>query len=191
MAAGTQDKGTPWSPDALLEIQRRNIDAITNAGQIVADGMRLAAERQASMMQEAMNEFWGEAGQAAAAGRPPTAQLEHVRGAFEKSMARMQELSELLLKVQGDVLAVLNACTAANMQALTRLGAPAFGAAYGQSTETVEQARRQAAAAVDELKKRMSDLERATKEAAQASAASTEEPSARRSGGSGGRGDKS
>jgi hypothetical protein len=50
----------PFDPQALLEAQRRNLDAFTNAGQIVADGMRTYAERQVAMVQESMQTLWSE-----------------------------------------------------------------------------------------------------------------------------------
>ena len=58
MAADKSSKHSMFNPEALLEAQRRNFAAFTNAGNIVADGMRSYAERQVAMMQESMSHLW-------------------------------------------------------------------------------------------------------------------------------------
>jgi Sec-independent protein translocase protein TatA len=88
-----------------------------------------------------------------------------MRASFEKVKGQMQELSGLLIKVQSEALSVLNACAAANMEALKGLG-PDAAAMHKTASDAVEQASAQAAAAVGELKKRMNDLEEATRAAA-------------------------
>jgi hypothetical protein len=48
-----------FDPKALLAGQRRNVEAFTSAGKIVAEGMRTYAERQVGLMQDAMRDLWG------------------------------------------------------------------------------------------------------------------------------------
>ena len=48
-----------FDPEALLAAQRRNVEALTNAGKIVADGMCAYAQSQVGMMQGAMHDLWG------------------------------------------------------------------------------------------------------------------------------------
>ena len=60
MAESTSKTPSPFDPEALLAAQRRNVEAFTSAGKIVAEGMRTYAERQVSLMQEAMRDLWGE-----------------------------------------------------------------------------------------------------------------------------------
>ena len=48
-----------FDPEALLAAQRRNVEAFTSAGKIVADGMRSYAQSQVGMMQGAMRNLWG------------------------------------------------------------------------------------------------------------------------------------
>jgi len=120
MAAGNKTPN-PFDPEALLEAQRRNIAAFTNAGQIVADGMRTYAERHVAMVQEAMRNLWGEL--EAVARKPqaapaPTEQFERMRSAFERVASQVQELGHLLLKVQGEAVSVLNECATKNMESL-------------------------------------------------------------------------
>ena len=54
MAESTSKTPSPFDPEALLAAQRRNVEALTSAGKIVADGMRTYAERQVSLMQDGM-----------------------------------------------------------------------------------------------------------------------------------------
>ena len=92
-----------FDPEALLAAQRRNVEAFTNAGKIVADGMRTYAERQVSLVQDAMRDLWGAiqtGGRAPATAADPAGQLARMRAAFDRVLAQVQEVSQLLLKVQ-------------------------------------------------------------------------------------------
>jgi hypothetical protein len=188
MAAEKSTKTSPFDPQALLEAQRRNFDAFTNASQIVADGMRTYAERHVSMVQEAMSGLWNElqaSTRKPAASTAPTEQLDRMRVAFEKVMAQVQELSNLLLKVQSEAIAVLNECAAKNFQSLGG-AAPEFAELQNRAKQAFEAATQQTMAVIDEMKKRMASLEAETRSAAQTSsqtvaAASTGDSTAKKS----------
>ena len=152
--------------DALLAVQRRNCDAFRSAGQIVAEGMRTCAARQAALMQQAMLDLWGEL---QTAGPTPTAngpsdQPARMRAAFDKVLAQVQELTQLLFKVQSEAMAVLNTCASANMEALGGM-APDLVGLNKTATEAMQTASRQVSAVVDELRKRMADLQAETQQA--------------------------
>lgn len=171
MAAEKSTKTNPFDPQALLEAQRRNFDAFTNASQIVADGMRTYAERHVSMVQEAMSGLWNElqaSTRKPAAATAPTEQLDRMRAAFERVMAQVQELSNLLLKVQSEAIGVLNECAAKNFQTLGG-AAPEFAELQNRAKQAFEAATQQTMAVIDEMKKRMASLEAETRSAAQAS----------------------
>ncbi|MFO1036372.1 MAG: phasin family protein [Geminicoccaceae bacterium] len=160
-----------FQPEALMEAQRRNMEAFTSAGRIVADGLRTAGERQIAHMQDAMRDLWGEM-QLGATAKPaqPHEQMERMRGAFERVMSQVQELSGLLLKVQQEAMKVLNSAANANMKAF---GAempemPDLLALQKTASEAVQAATRQTASAVEEMRRRMTDLELETKKAAAA-----------------------
>lgn len=162
------NKPNPFDPQAMLEVQRRNFDAFRNAGQIVADGMRTYAERQIAMMQEAMRGLWTEMQSTArrpAAAAEPTEQLERMRAAFERVMDQVQELSNLLLKVQSEAIQVLNECAAKNLESLGQ-SAPEFTELQTRAKEAFEAASKQTTAVVDEMKKRMATLEEETRQVA-------------------------
>ncbi|HEX6016053.1 MAG TPA: phasin family protein, partial [Geminicoccaceae bacterium] len=170
VAADKPRKPNLFDPEALVEAQRRNFDALTNAGQILADGMRTYAERQVTMVQEAMGHLWGELQASAskpsrAAATTPAEQMERMRAAFAKVVAQVQELGNLLLKVQSEAVAVLNECAAKNLEALGGK-APELAGLQRKAKDAFETASRQTSAAIDEMKRRMATLEEETRKAA-------------------------
>jgi Phasin protein len=169
VAADKPTKPSLFDPGALLEAQRRNFDAFTNAGQILADGMRAYAERQVAMVQEATSHLWGELQAAAskpqAAAATPAEQMERMRGAVARVVAQVQELGNLLLKVQGEAMGVLNECAAKNLEAMGGK-APELAALQQRAKDAFETANKQTTAALDEMRKRMASLEAETRKAA-------------------------
>src|SRR3712207_8110961 len=97
MAESTSKTPGTFDPEALLAAQRRNIEAFTDAGKIIADGMRRYAEGQVGLMQEAMRDLWGaiQPGGGAPAVTDPSDQLARMRAAFERVLAQVQELTQL------------------------------------------------------------------------------------------------
>jgi rhamnose utilization protein RhaD (predicted bifunctional aldolase and dehydrogenase) len=155
-----------FDPEALLAVQRRNVESFTKAGRIVADGMRTCAEGQLGIMQETMRDLWSElqtVGRAPAAARPSD-QPARLRARFDKALAQVQELSQFLLKVQSESMAVLTACATANMEALGGM-APDLVGLNKTATEAMQTASRQVSAVVDELRKRMADLQAESQQA--------------------------
>jgi hypothetical protein len=169
VAADKPRKPSRFDPEALLEAQRRNFDAFTNAGQILADGMRAYAERQVTMVQEATSHLWGEfratASKPSQAAATPAEQVERMRAAFAKVVAQVQELGNLLLKAQSEAVGVLNECAAKNLETLGGK-APELAALQQKAKDAFESASRQTSAAIDEMKKRMASLEEETRKAA-------------------------
>ena len=171
MAADKSKKPSLFDPEALLEAQRRNFQALANAGNIVADGMRSYAERQVAMVRESMSHLWSElqsVGKRAPAA--PTDQLERMRDAFEKVVAQVQELGQHMLEVQSQAMAVLNECATKNLEVLGT-AAPELAALQQKAKNAFEQASKQTSAVIDEMKKRMASLEHETKSAAAAAVA--------------------
>jgi hypothetical protein len=168
MAESTSKTPSPFDPKALLAAQQRNVEALTSAGKIVAEGMRTYAERQVSLMQDGMRNLWGEIqtrGSATAAATP-TDQLARMRAAFDRVLAQVQELSQVLLKAQSDALAVLNEAAVANAQALGG-AAPNFAEMHKTVIEAMQNTSRQVTAAVEEMRQRMTDLQGETRQTGQ------------------------
>ena len=81
-----------------------------------------------------------------------------------KVLSQVQELSQGLLKAQSEAMAVLNDCAAANMKALGGM-APDFVAMQKAATEAMQAVSRQTAAAIEEMRKRMTALQEETRQA--------------------------
>lgn len=166
MAADKSKPTSLFDPEALVEAQKRNFQALANAGNIVADGMRSYAERQVSMVRESMGHLWSEL-QTVGKKTPaaPTDQLERMRTAFEKVVAQVQELGQHMLEVQSQAMSVLNECAAKNLEVLGTT-APELAALQQKAKSAFEHATQQTSAVIDEMKKRMASLEHETKAAA-------------------------
>jgi len=179
MAEDSSKTPSAFDPETLLAAQRRNVEAFTNAGKIVADGMRSYAHSQVGMMQGAMRDLWGaiqiggRASSAATTG--PSDQLARMRIAFDRVLAQIQEVSQLLLKVQSEAMAVLNDAAAANAQAMGGV-APNFAEMQKTVTEAMQNASRQVTAAIDEMRQRMTDLQEEARQAMGATSGSLADP---------------
>jgi DNA anti-recombination protein RmuC len=172
------ERKTPslFDPEAMMEAQRRNFQALANVGNIVADGMRSCAERQVAMVHESMGHLWSElqsVGKKAPAA--PADQLERMRSAFEKVVAQVQELGQHMLEVQSQAMAVLNECAAKNLEVLGTT-APELAALQQKAKSAFEHASRQTSAVIDEMKKHMATLEHETHTAAAAITPKAEAP---------------
>ena len=178
MAESTSKIPNPFDPEALLAAQQRNVEALTSAGKIVAEGMRTYAERQVSLMQDGMRNLWGEIQTKGSAAAPasPSDQLARMRAAFDRVLAQVQELSQVLLKAQSDALGVLNDAAVANAQALGGV-APNFAEMQKTVTEAMQNTSRQVTAAIEEMRQRMTDLQAETGQGmANQSSAGEEDP---------------
>ena len=156
MSENTPKPSATFDSEALVAVQRRNVEAFTSAGKIVADGMRTYADRQNSMMKDGLSTLWGEfqtGGRGLMAGEP-SEQQARVRAAFDKVLSQVQELSQGLLKAQSEAMAVLNDCAAANMKALGGM-TPDLAAMQKAAAEAMQAASRQVAATIEETRKRL------------------------------------
>ena len=156
MSENTPKPSATFDSEALVAVQRRNVEAFTSAGRIVAAGMRTYADRQASMMREGLHTLWSELqtdGRALMTGEP-SGQQARVRAAFDQVLGQVQELSQGLLKAQSEAMAVLNDCAAANMKALGGM-TPDLAAMQKSASEAMQAASRQVAATIEETRKRL------------------------------------
>ena len=97
-------------PEALWAAQRRNLEAVAEANQAAVEGIRAVAARQAEILQTSLKEAADAAHEIAAAdpGDKVAKQTELAKTAFEKAIANMQELSDLVTKAQGEALESIN-----------------------------------------------------------------------------------
>ena len=96
---------------AVLETQRKNIEAVTAANQVAVDGMQALSRRQAEIFQELMGEASSAANEVSKVEAGPDAaakQVEIMKTAFEHTLANMQELAELVAKSNNEAAQTIN-----------------------------------------------------------------------------------
>lgn len=114
--------------EALLASQRKNIEALTAANQKTLEGMQAVAQRQAEIMAQAMNEVSAAAQQVASAGDPQqmsAKQSELIRQAFEKALANMRELAEMVNKSNTEAFDIINKRVSESIEELKALASKA------------------------------------------------------------------
>jgi phasin family protein len=93
----------------LVETQRKNIEAMTQAQQLAVEGMRAVTQRQAEMLQQAFGDasaLWRDLLQPATPEERMARSADAAKQAFERSVAGVRELNELGAKAGGDVFSV-------------------------------------------------------------------------------------
>ncbi|HSD59610.1 MAG TPA: TIGR01841 family phasin [Burkholderiales bacterium] len=111
---------------ALVERQRKDIEALTEANRIAAEGIQALAKKEAEILQKTMQEVM------AAMSKAPTGdpmasaskQADLAQQAFGKALANMRELAEVASKSQSDAYAVISKRVQENIQELTALMQP-------------------------------------------------------------------
>lgn len=97
--------------EALLAAQRRNIEAVTAANQLAVEGVQAVLRRQAEILRVTVEETSSVISDILAAGSPEekvSKQAELVKTAFEKALAHLKELSEMIAKSNGEAADILN-----------------------------------------------------------------------------------
>ncbi|TVQ38539.1 MAG: phasin family protein [Geminicoccaceae bacterium] len=112
-------------PEALMATHRRNLEAMTSASQILADGMKTLAQRQAEIMQARMSAFGQKVESSVKAKEvaPVDGQIDEVKAAYEQMLADTKELVEIVAKAQTEALQVVNHCLLANFDDMKKLAA--------------------------------------------------------------------
>ena len=103
----------PGVPDveALMASQRRNFEAMTTANKVAMEGAQTIARRHMEIMQAAMADMSDSVKSLAAADTPQaraTKQADLLKAAYERAVANMKELSELMQRANGEAVSLLN-----------------------------------------------------------------------------------
>jgi phasin family protein len=104
----------PDMPDmaALAAAQRKNLDALSAANRVALEGAQAVARRHMEIMQSAMAELTQAMGGMTAAPADPkdtaARQIEALKTSYEKAVANMRELADLIQTSNGEALALLN-----------------------------------------------------------------------------------
>lgn len=104
--------------DAVLQSQRRNIEALTAANQLAVEGMQAVSRRQMEILQQTMQETSSMMQGLMAAGTPEEGvakQAELVKTAFEKALTNMKEMSEMIAKSNYEAADVISKRISANL----------------------------------------------------------------------------
>ncbi len=110
---------------AVMDAQRKNIEALTAANQAAVQGMQAVAQRQAEILSQTINEVSTIAQQLANASTNPqeltTKQAEIARKAFEQALANARELAEIVSKSNTEAFAIINKRVTESLQELKSL----------------------------------------------------------------------
>ncbi len=97
--------------DALIAAQRRNVEALTAANQIAADGVKSFTTRQTEIVRGVFDDDAKAVNALMGVSDPQTGavkQAELAKASFEKSVDNVRELAEIASKTQATTLDVLN-----------------------------------------------------------------------------------
>lgn len=103
----------PAMPDmeALAAAQRRNIEALSTANRVALEGAQAVARRHMEILQSSVAEMT-EAMKAFSSAEAPqekaAKQAELAKSTYEKAVANLQEIADLIQKSNSEALSVLN-----------------------------------------------------------------------------------
>ena len=104
----------PAMPDfqAFADAQKRNLEALTTANKLAMEGAQAVGRRNMEIMQQVMSEMTQAVQSMTALEGSPNAkaaqQAELMKAAYERAVANMQEIAELIQKSNGEAVNVLN-----------------------------------------------------------------------------------
>ena len=102
---------------ALVDRERKNIEALAKANRIAFEGWQRLVRRQAEIFQETMKKVVVDAGQEAAKKRADLA-----KEGFEKALADMRELAEMATKSQKEAFDVVRKRIEENVEGIRNFG---------------------------------------------------------------------
>jgi hypothetical protein len=102
---------------ALVDRERKNIEALAKANRIAFEGWQRLVRRQAEMLQETMKKVVADAGQVDGMKRTDLA-----KEGFEKALANMRELAEITTQSQKEAFDVVRKRIEENVEDIRNLG---------------------------------------------------------------------
>ena len=97
--------------EAVVAAQKKNIEALTSANQLAVEGMQAVAKRQAEILRQTAEELQKNMQSLMENGAPEAKVVkstELTKTAFEKAIANMKELSEMVSKSNAEAFDVIN-----------------------------------------------------------------------------------
>ena len=107
------DMKMPPMPDmeALMAAHRRNLETLSAANRVALEGAQAVARRNMEIMQQTMTELTETMRSFANMENPSTRasrQADLLKAAYERAVANMQEVGDLIQKSSGEALGLLN-----------------------------------------------------------------------------------
>ena len=103
---------------ALVDRERKNIEALTKANRIAFEGWQRLVSRQAEMLQETMKKVIADAGQQDAKKK----RADLAKEGFEKALANMRELAEITSQSQKEAFDVVRKRIEENVEGIRNFG---------------------------------------------------------------------
>ncbi len=100
-----------FDTSAIMETQRKNIEAMTTANRVALEGMQAMMRRQSEILQQAMQELTDTLKTYKADSKPEdvaATQIDQAKAAFEKAMANARELAEMSAKSNTEAAEAIN-----------------------------------------------------------------------------------
>lgn len=97
--------------ETLVNSQRKNIDALTAANRLAVEGVQAVIKRQMEIVRQTAEELQSATKAVTSANAPQekaTKQTELAKEAFERTLANMRELAEMMAKANNDAFELLN-----------------------------------------------------------------------------------
>ena len=97
--------------NAMMDAQRKNIEAVTNANRLAFEGLQAAAARQADILRQSMEEAQGMIKEMMTSGTAEdrvAKQAELTKQAFERTLSHMKEVAEMIAKSNTEAADIIN-----------------------------------------------------------------------------------
>ena len=97
--------------DAFLSAHRRNMEVLTAANRVALEGAQAVARRHMEIMQQTMSEMTETMRDMSSPDSPSTKaakQTELIKASYERAVAHMKELADLIQRANGEALGMLN-----------------------------------------------------------------------------------
>lgn len=117
-------KAGPVDMTAIMDSQRKNVEALTAANKTAVEGMQAVAKRQAELLSQAVEAASGAVESMTSAGTPQEAaakQADLVKATFEKTLADMTEIAEMSAKANTAASAAINKRISESLEEMKKL----------------------------------------------------------------------
>ncbi len=116
--------------DAFLSAHRRNMEVLTAANRVALEGAQAVARRHMEIMQQTMSEMTETMRDLSSPDSPQAKaakQTELMKSSYERAVAHMKELADLIQRANGEALGMLNHRFAEAMDEVKMLAAKSGG----------------------------------------------------------------